>query len=110
MKRLCLVGVGFLCSVAAANAESPTVAHSKPVRAHAAKATGVKVIASNNGLAGVNFSDPYAPPVGTQKAAAVTKFPAPPTDDPVEVKGGFSLTAGRDAAGEPMTGGLKFRF
>ena len=105
MKRLCLVGLGLLGAVAAAKAETPGAHHSKPVRAHA-----VKVAASNSGgLAGVAFSDPYAPPVGAGKTAQ-SQFPAPPTDDPVEVKGGFSLTAGRDAAGEPMTGGLKFRF
>jgi hypothetical protein len=109
MKRLCLVGVGLLCSVAAAKAEDPGVPHSKPVRAHAVKATTVKVVDSNGGLAGVGISDPYAPPVGAQKAVAV-RFPALPTEAPVEPQGGFSLTAGRDSPDAPFTGGLKFRF
>jgi hypothetical protein len=107
MKRLCLVGVGLLCSVAAADAD-PLV-QSKLVRPHAKAARAVDSTSKSEGLAGVAFSDPYAPPVGAGKTAQ-SQFPAPPTDDPVEVKGGFSLTAGRDAAGEPMTGGLKFRF
>jgi hypothetical protein len=111
MKRLCWVGFGFLCAVAAAKAETPSVHHSKPVGPHAVKATTVKIAASNSGgLAGVGFSDPYAPPVGAQKPTVV-KFPAPPTDSPANAQGGgFSLTAGRDAPDAPFTGGLKFRF
>ena len=105
MKRLCLVGLGLLCSVAATKAESPAVAHSKPVRTHAAK-----VVASNSGLAAVNFSDPYAPPVGAQKAP-VRRLPTPTTEEPAHPQGGgFSLTAGRDSPDAPFTGGLKFRF
>jgi hypothetical protein len=107
MRRLCLVGVGLLCSVAAAKAEDPTVPHSKLVRAHAVKATA----ASNGGaLAGVNFSDPYAPPVGAQKAPT-PRFPTLRTEAAAEPQGGgFSLTAGRDSPDAPFTGGLKFRF
>jgi len=109
MIRLCLVGLGLLCSAAAANAEDSTVAHSKAVRAHAIKATTVKVAASN-GLSGVNFSDPYAPPVGAQKAP-VPRFPTLRSEAPANPPGGgFSLTAGRDSPDAPFTGGLKFRF
>jgi hypothetical protein len=108
MKRLCLAGLGFLCSAAAANADSSTVAHSKAAPAHATKAT--TVAASNSGLGGVNFSDPYAPPIGARKAA-VGRFLAPRTDAPANPQGGgFSLTAGRDSPDAPFTGGLKFRF
>ena len=70
----------------------------------------VKVVGENSGLAGVNFSDPYAPPVRAQKAA-VTRFPTLPTEAPADPQGtGFSLTAGRDSPDAPFTGGLKFRF
>ena len=70
----------------------------------------VKVIALNRGgLASVNFSDPYAPPVGTQKAA-IARFPTVPTEVPVDPQGSFSLTAGRDSPDAPFTGGVKFRF
>ena len=110
MKRLCLVGVGLLCCAAAANAEDSTVAHSKPVRAHAIKATTAKVTASNTGLSSVGFSDPYAPPVGAQKATN-PRFPTLQTRAPADPQGGgFSLTAGRDSPDAPFTGGFKFRF
>lgn len=105
MNRLCLVGLGLLCSVATTKAES-----AKPARAHLVKAMTVRVVASNKGgLAGVNFSDPYAPPVGTQKAG-IARFPTVPTEAPVDPQGGFSLTAGRDSPDAPFTGGVKFRF
>jgi hypothetical protein len=105
VSRLCLVGLGLLCSVAATKAESP-----KPVRAHPVKAMTVKVVASNKGgLAGVNFSDPYAPPVGTLKTA-IARFPVVPKEATVDPQDGFSLTAGRDSPDAPFTGGVKFRF
>ena len=110
MRRLCLVGLGLLCSVAATKAESPSVAHPKPARMHEVKATTVKVGASDsNSLAAVNFSDPYAPPMGAKKAA-VARFPTVSTKAPVDPQGGFSLTAGRESPDAPFTGGLKFRF
>jgi hypothetical protein len=100
-----VVGLGLLCSVAETKAESP-----KPARAHPLKAMTVKVVTSNRGgLAGVNFSDPYAPPVGTQKAA-IARFPTIPAEAPVAPQAGFSLTAGRDSPDAPFTGGVKFRF
>jgi hypothetical protein len=105
MNRLCLAGLGLLCFVVATKAESP-----KPAGAHPVKAMTVKVVTSNRGgLAGVNFSDPYAPPVGTQKAA-IARFPTVPTEAPIDPQGGFSLTADRDAPDAPFTGGVKFRF
>ena len=105
VNRLCLVGLGLLCSVAATKAESP-----QPARAHPVKTMTVKVVALNRGgLASVNFSDPYAPPVGTQKAA-IARFPAIPAEAPVDPQAGFSLTAGRDSPDAPFTGGVKFRF
>jgi hypothetical protein len=110
MRRLCLVGLGLLYYAAAAKAEDSTIAHSKPVRAHPVKATAVKVSASNTGLSSVGFSDPYAPPVGAQKATA-PRFQTLETRAPANPQGGgFSLTAGRDSPDAPFTGGLKFRF
>jgi hypothetical protein len=104
--RLYLIMVGVVCTVAGADAQSLSD-QSNPARAHV-KAT-VAGSASSSGSLGVKFSDPYAPPVGSGKAA-IAGFAATITDDPVEPQGGISLTAGRAAPGEPMTGGLKLRF
>jgi len=105
MKRLCLVGLGLLCAVAAAKAETANVHHSKPVRAHPMKV----VASSSGGLAAVGFSDPYAPPVGVQKAAA-SQFPPIEAHSAVEPTSSFGIRVGRDAPGEPMTGGFGLSF
>ena len=108
MKRLCLVGLGLLGSVAAANAETANVHHSKPARAHALKVAATNV-SNGGGLASVGFSDPYAPPVGAQKAA-LSQFPPIEAHSPVEPTSSFGIRVGRDAPGEPMTGGFGLRF
>ena len=111
VKRLCLVVVGLVYAVAGtAEAESPSVAQSKPARPHAAKTTTLKAAATKSGgLGDIQFSDPYAPPVGVPKTT-ITRFPAIRTDPPVDPQGGISFAAGRDSADAPFTGGLKFRF
>jgi hypothetical protein len=108
VKRLCLIVVGVGCTVAVADAQSISV-QSKPARAHAKMASVAGSASRSGGLGGVDFSNPYAPPVGTRKPA-IAQFPVIPRDDPIEPQGGMSLTAGRDSPDEPMTGGLKFRF
>ena len=106
MKRLCFIMLGFACTAAVADAQSLSVQR-KTAHAYAKEAT--VATASRNGSLVVNFSNPYAPPVGTGKAAAA-RFPAMLTDEPVEPQGGMSFTAGRNAPDEPMTGGLKLSF
>jgi hypothetical protein len=111
VKRFCLIVVGLACAVAGtAEAESPSVAQWKPARPHAAKTTTLKAAATKSGSLGdIQFSDPYAPPVGAGKTT-IAQFPAIRTDPPVAPQGGLSLTAGRDSPDAPFTGGLKFRF
>ena len=101
LHRLCLSVVGVVCAVAMADAQSLSVQPKQAVK--------VAKVAGSGGLSGIKFSDPYAPPVGTGKAAIV-RFPARPTDEPAQPRGGVSFTAGRDAPDEPMTGGLKLSF
>jgi hypothetical protein len=103
--RLCLSVVGVVCTVAVADAQTLSVQPKQAVKV--AKVAGST--SRSGGLSGIKFSDPYAPPVGTGKAAIV-RFPARPTDEPTQPQGGVSFTAGRDAPDEPMTGGLKLSF
>jgi hypothetical protein len=111
VKHLCLIVVGVVYVLAGtAEAEGPSVAQSKPARPHAAKTTTFKAAATKSeGLGDIQFSDPYAPPVGVQKTT-IARFPTIPTAPPVAPQGGMSFTAGRDSPDAPFTGGLKFRF
>jgi hypothetical protein len=106
--RFCLILLVVICTVAVANAQSLSIQR-KTAREYVKAAAVADSTSQKEGLAGVNFSDPYAPPVGAGKTTAA-RFPALPIDHPVEPQGGLSLTAGRDAPNEPMTGGLKLRF
>jgi len=108
MKRLCLIVVGAVCTVAGADAQSLSI-QSKPAHIHAKVATVSSSASRSGSLGGIKFSNPYAPPVGTGKTA-IAPFPMMLTDDPVEPKGDISFTAGRDSPDEPMTGGVKLRF
>jgi hypothetical protein len=111
VKHLCLIAAGLVYAVAGtAEAQSLSAAQSRSARPHAAKTTTLKAAAMKSvGLGDIQFSDPYAPPVGVKKTT-IARFPAIPTDPPVDHQGGFSLTAGRDSPDAPFTGGLKFRF
>jgi hypothetical protein len=104
----CLSVVGVVCTVATADAQN-LHAHSKQTGSPVKVATVAGTASRSGSLSGIKFSDPYAPPVGTGKAAIV-RFPARPRDEPVQPQGGVSLTAGRDAPDEPMTGGVKLSF
>jgi hypothetical protein len=106
--RLYLIVVGFVCTVAVANAQNLSV-QTRPARADVKVATVASASSGSGSLGGVKFSDPYAPPVGTGKTA-VARFPAMPTDEPVQPQGGVSVTASRDSPDAPMTGGLKLSF
>jgi hypothetical protein len=101
VSRLYLSVFLFVCTVGVADAQTLSV-QPKP-------AVKVATVAGSGALSGIKFSDPYAPPVGTRKAAIV-RFPARLRDEPVQPQGGVSITAGRDAPDEPMTGGLKLSF
>ena len=106
--RIYLIVIGVVCTVAVAHAQSLSV-QSKPAHPHVKVATVAASSSRSGSLLGVKFSDPYEPPVGTGKSA-IARFPAMPTDDPVQPQGGVSFTAGRDSADEPLTGGLKLSF
>ena len=103
--RLYLSVFLVICTVALAEAQTLSVQPKQAVRV----ATVGGSASRKGGLSEIKFSDPYAPPLGTKKAAIV-RFPVRPTDEPVQPQGGVSFTAGRDAPDEPMTGGLKLTF
>jgi hypothetical protein len=109
MTRLCLILVGLVCSATVTQAQNLPAERSKPVRLHAPKTATAQAAANSDTLTGISFSDPYAPPVGVRKTD-VARFPAVRSSAPVEPKGGFSLTAGKDSPDAPFTGGLKIRF
>ena len=80
MKRVRLIVVGVVCTVAVADAQSLSV-KSKPARAHAKVTPVASSALRSGGLDGINFSNPYPSPVGTGKTAN-TPFPAVLTHDP----------------------------
>ena len=99
MRRLCLVMVGIAGTAMATSA----LAQPKFGRAHSA-------IPKYDTLALANpYPDPYEQPFRARKGGA-EQFPPVRSHPPVEPQAGFSIRAGRDNPGEPMTGGLKFRF
>ena len=104
VSRLYLSVFLVICTVAVAEAQTLSVQPKLAV-----KVATVVGSPSRGGLSGIKFSNPYAPPIGTKKAAIV-RFPARLRDEPVQPQGGVSITAGRDAPDEPMTGGLKLSF
>jgi len=112
MKRLCLSIVCLAGAVVWTQASGQTVpaSQAKSTR-HAAKLKTVEPADSKTASLGeIQFSNPYAPPVGVHKTA-VTPFPVKQTEEPADPQGGgMSFTAGRDAPDAPFTGGLKFRF
>jgi len=104
-----LAGLACVLALAQAWAKAP-LAEQNSAKAHGAKVKTVKSAALRaTSLGHISFSDPYAPPAGSEKVKA-EDFPVPERTLPADAEGGFSLTAGRDAPGAPMTGGLKFRF
>jgi hypothetical protein len=105
VSRLYLSVVGVIFTVAVADAQNLSVQPKQAVKLAPVAGSASR----KGGLSGIKFSDPYAPPVGTRKAAIV-RFPARLRDEPVQPQGGVSITAGRDAPDEPMTGGLKLSF
>ena len=69
----------------------------------------LKVVGSKRGgLAGVNFSDPHAPPVARKKQQ-LRVFLTVPTEAPVNLHGGFFLHRSSRPPDAPFIGGVKFR-
>jgi hypothetical protein len=105
--------VCFAVTITLARANDLTVAQPQPPRTSAAKIKPLKphklAPSPADGLGGVKFSNPYAPPEGTTQAKTVA-FPIAPRPVLTEPKGGLSITAGMAGPDDPMTGGLKFGF
>jgi hypothetical protein len=72
---LCLSVVVVICAVAAAEAQNLSVQARQAVRVARVSDSASR----SGGFSGIKFSDPYAPPVGTGKAAAIVRFPARPS-------------------------------
>jgi hypothetical protein len=80
VKRLCLVIIGVVCTVAVSDAQS-FCGQSKPAGAHTNVARITSSALRNGGPGGANFSNPYAPPVD-RGITAIAALPAMPTDGP----------------------------
>jgi hypothetical protein len=105
-----LAGLACVLAITQAWADEVSSVPQNSAKPHHTRAKIVKSAALRAASFGdISFSDPYAPPVGSGKLKSA-EFPAPERAPPVDPQGGFSITAGRDAPGAPMTGGLKFRF
>ena len=105
MRRLCVLAIGVLGVSAATEA----AAQPKLGRAHAPKVVaGESVVSQYDALAlNKTYADPY---LSSYHGIKTADFAPIQRRQPVEPQGGFSIRAGRDNPGEPMTGGLKFRF
>jgi hypothetical protein len=124
-----LVGVALIVVAAQAAADDLTPGPPKPGPLHATKSKTVKPAQSQgSGLAGIPFSNPYAPPVGAGEHAGPA-LPAAQRAAPVDPKGNLSFTykwkanndavdpywnirssPGSDAPGDSFLGGLKLGF
>jgi hypothetical protein len=105
-----LAGLACLLALTQAWASELSSVRQNPAKPRQTRAKIVKsapLRAAN--LGDISFSDPYAPPFGSGKVKG-GDFPLPERTLPAEDEGGFSIRAGRDGPGAPMTGGLKFRF
>jgi hypothetical protein len=130
--RQSLVWIACGAAVCAqARANDLGAAQAQPPRTSAAKVKPLKppklAPSRADGLGGVKFSDPYAPPDGTRQAKT-GELPVAPKPAPTEPKGGVSITykwhatneptdpywhvrnSGPDAPGSTFLGGLKLGF
>jgi hypothetical protein len=122
--------IGVICAVAPIQAIADDLSAAAPIAPPpAAKMKVVKPPATQGqSLSDIQFSNPYAPPVGAGKATG-PDFPAPRSAAPVDPKGGVSFTykwhatnepldpywhlrnsPGADAPGSKFLGGLKLGF
>jgi hypothetical protein len=122
-------GVALIFAATQAAADPVAPAPPKPGLQHGAKSKTVKPAQpQSSSLAGIPFSNPYAPPVGAGKSTGAGG-PAPPRAAPAEPKGNLSLTykwkgnnepvdpfwnirsaPGSEAPGDSFMGGLKLGF
>ena len=116
MSLLRLSLVWIVCGAAAcaqARADDLTAALPEPPRPSAAKVKPLKphklAPSRADGLDGVKFSNPYAPPEGTTQAKT-SEFPIAPRPALTEPQGGLSIFSGKAGPDDPMTGGFKLRF
>jgi hypothetical protein len=104
MKRVFLSWIGAMCVVAPMQATADDLPATQPNAAPppAAKSKIVKPPATEGqSLGDIQFSNPYAPPVGTGKATGAN-FPAAKTAPAVDPKGGMSFTYKWHATNEPF--------
>ena len=77
-----------------------------PMSAAKAKAKPLKPVkpgaSQADGLGGVKFSNPYAPPEGAGKATGEANFPAAKTATPVDPRSGLSFTYKWHASNAPV--------
>ena len=105
-----LAGTACVLAFTQAMANEVSLAPQTSAKPHQVKAKPVRSAdLSAESLGDISFSDPYAPPVGGRKAKGAA-FLLPERAMPADPQGGFSISVGREAPGEPMTGGFKFRF
>ena len=103
-QRPAFAGLACLLAATQASAQDFSIAPQSPAK-HLTRAKSAKPSASRTAGFRVSLSEPY----GSPKGADAGFPPAEPTV-PLEPRGGFSLTAGRDSPDAPMRGGLMFRF
>ncbi|HKN30614.1 MAG TPA: hypothetical protein VJY34_23150 [Roseiarcus sp.] len=127
--RIGFVWIAFVAASTQASADDLSATQPKPARSHAAKTKIVGPAApKGDGLSGIPFSDPYAPPVGAGKAtgggfpAAAKAAPKDPqgdlsftykwhaSNDPVDPYNVVTHKAGPDGPGDTFMGGLKLGF
>jgi len=120
MKRLCMTLACLASVVAWTQASAKDLSAGSPGR-HRPHAVKVKPVAAEksasldvSSLNEIRFSNPYAPPEGAtaSRARALMKrsdFPDYPYPAPTEVKGGLSISMGKDGGGH-TTGGLSWGF
>src|SRR5271166_69197 len=90
--RIGFVWIAFVAASTQASADDLSATQPKPARSHAAKTKIVGPAApKGDGLSGIPFSDPYAPPVGAGKATG-GGFPAAAKAAPKDPQGDLSFT------------------
>jgi hypothetical protein len=104
MKRVFLSLIGAMCVAAPMQAAADDLPATQPNAAPppAANSKIVKPPATESqGLGDIQFSNPYAPPVGAGKATR-PNLPAAQTETPVDPKGGMSFTYKWHASNAPV--------
>jgi hypothetical protein len=105
MKRVFLSLIGAMCVVASIEAAADDLPATQPNSAPPPPAAKSKIAkppaTGGQGLGDIQFSNPYAPPVGAGQATGAN-FPAAQRATPVDPKSGMSLTYKWHANNEPV--------